>query len=332
MASDGTIKIKTELDSSSAQAAMSKFGNVAKKGLKSVAVSAIAVKSAIAGISLFAAKTGLEFESAFAGVKKTVDATDQELQGFRDEIRGMAKDIPQTASSIAGVAEAAGQLGIKNENLIEFTRVMSDLGVATNMSSTEAATSLARLANITQMPQEKFSNLGSTIVALGNNLATTESEITEMGLRLAGAGSQVGMTEAQILGLAGAISSVGIEADAGGSAVSTVMAKMQLAVEKGGESLDQFAEVAGMSASEFQQAFRDDAAQAIVAFVTGLGTMEERGQSAIATLDGMEITEIRQRDALLRLSGAGDVLSESLDIATQAWSDNNALTNEAEQR
>lgn len=332
MASDGTIKIKTELDSSSAQVAMSKLGNVAKKGLKSVAISAIAVKSAIAGISLFAVKTGLEFESAFAGVKKTVDATDQELQGFRDEIRGMAKDIPQTASSIAGVAEAAGQLGIKNKNLIEFTRVMSDLGVATNMSSTEAATSLARLANITQMPQEKFSNLGSTIVALGNNLATTESEITEMGLRLAGAGSQVGMTEAQILGLAGAISSVGIEADAGGSAVSTVMAKMQLAVEKGGESLDQFAEVAGMSASEFQQAFRDDAAQAIVAFVTGLGTMEERGQSAIATLDGMEITEIRQRDALLRLSGAGDVLSESLDIATQAWSDNNALTNEAEQR
>ncbi len=332
MASDGTIKIKTELDSSDAQKAMSKFGTITKKSLKKAAVATIAVKSAIAGVSLFAVKTGLEFESAFAGVKKTVNATDAELQGFRDDIRGMAKDIPQTASSIAGVAEAAGQLGIKNESIMEFTRVMSDLGVATNMTSTEAATSLARLANITQMPQKEFSNLGSTIVALGNNLATTESEITEMGLRLAGAGSQVGMTEAQILGLAGAISSVGISADAGGSAVSTVMAKMQLAVEQGGESLEKFADVAGMSASEFQQAFRDDAASAIVAFVTGLGTMEERGQSAIATLDGMEITEIRQRDALLRLSGAGDVLSESLEIATQAWSDNNALTNEAEQR
>ena len=330
MASDGTIKITTELDNQKAEQSLSKFGSLVKKGVAALGIAKIT--SEVAQLGGYIAQTGIQFESAFAGVKKTVDATDEELAGFREGIRDMTKDIPQTASEIAGVAEAAGQLGIKNENLLDFTRTMSDLGVATNMSATEAATSLARLANITQMPQENFGRLGSTIVALGNNLATTESEITEMGLRLAGAGKQVGMTEDQILGLAGAISSVGIEADAGGSAVSTVMTKMQLAVEQGGESLEQFANVAGMSAEEFQQAFREDAAQALVAFVEGLGTMESRGQSAIATLSDMEITEIRQRDALLRLAGAGDTLSEALGIASQAWDENNALTNEAEQR
>lgn len=332
MASDGTIKISTELDSAQAEKAMSKFGKMAKTGLKAITVAAAATGTAIAGITVYAIRTGIEFESAFAGVKKTVNATDEELQGFRDSIRGMAKDIPQSAAAISEVAEAAGQLGIKNDYLMDFTRTMSDLGVATNMSSTEAATSLARLANITQMPQEKFSNLGSTVVSLGNSLATTESEIVEMGLRLAGAGKQVGMSEAQILGLAGALSSVGIEADAGGSAMSTVMSKIQLAVEQGGDSLEQFADVAGMSAEDFKTAFENDAAGAIVSFITGLGTMESRGKSAIGTLADMEITEIRQRDALLRLSGAGDVLSKSLGIAAQAWDDNNALTNEAEQR
>lgn len=330
MASDGTIKITTELDNQKAEQALSKFGSLVKKGVAALGIAKIA--SEVAQLGGYVVQTGIQFESAFAGVKKTVDATDEELAGFREGIRDMAKDIPQTASEIANVAEAAGQLGIQNGYILDFTRTMSDLGVATNMSATEAATSLARLANITQMPQENFDRLGSTIVALGNNLATTESEITEMGLRLAGAGKQVGMTEAQILGLAGAISSVGIEADAGGSAVSTVMTKMQLAVEQGGESLEQFANVAGMSVEEFQQAFREDAAQALVAFVEGLGNMESRGQSAIATLADMEITEIRQRDALLRLAGAGDILSESLGIASQAWDENNALTNEAEQR
>ena len=330
MASDGTIKITTELDNSQAERAMSKLGKLVKTGIATLGIAKIA--SEIGQLGSYVMQTGIQFESAFAGVEKTVDATDAQLQEFRSGIREMSTEIPQTAAEIASVAEAAGQLGIRNEYLLGFTETMSNLGVATNMSATEAATSLARLANITQMPQENFDRLGSTIVALGNNLATTESEITEMGLRLAGAGKQVGMSEAQILGLAGAISSVGIEADAGGSAVSTIMTKMQLAVEQGGESLEQFANVAGMSADEFRQAFQEDAAQALVAFVEGLGTMDSRGQSAIATLSDMEITEIRQRDALLRLAGAGDVLSESLGIATQAWDENNALTNEAEKR
>lgn len=332
MASDGSIKITTELDNASAQKALGKFSKIAKAGCKGVAVAVATVGAALTVATGYAIQTGIEFESAFAGVKKTVNASADELDNMRQGIRDMSKDIPQSAAAIASVAEAAGQLGIQNKSILSFTRTMSDLGVTTNMSATEAATSLARLANITQMPQENFDRLGSVVVELGNNLATTESEITEMGLRLAGAGKQVGMSEAKIMGLAAAISSVGIEADAGGSAVSTVMAKMQLAVERGGGSLEEFAAVAGMTGEEFRTAFEQDAAQALVAFVTGLGTMESKGQSAIATLDEMGITEIRQRDALLRLSGAGDILSDSLSTATQAWDENNALTKEAEQR
>src|SRR5690606_14958240 len=145
----------------------------------------------------------IDFESAFADVTKTVDGTDEQIAALRQGILDMAKELPTSREAIAGVAAAAGQLGIETDNILGFTRVMIDLGNSTNLAAEDAATALARLANITQMPQSEFDRLGSTVVELGNNLATTEAEIVDMGLRIAGAGTQIGLSEAEILGFAG---------------------------------------------------------------------------------------------------------------------------------
>ncbi len=277
----------------------------------------------------YAAKAAMDYESAFAGVEKTVDATTEQLAEMKDGILEMSTEIPAAATDIAAVAESAGQLGIQTDNILGFTEVMINLGVATNMTATEGASQLAKFANIMQMSQEDFDRLGSVIVDLGNNTATTEADIVSMGMRLAGAGKQVGMTEAEIMGLAASMSSVGVEAEAGGSAMSKVMVNMQLAVLNGGESLKSFASVAGMSSDEFKTAFETNAMGAISAFITGLGSMEDKGGSAIATLDEMGITEVRMRDALLRSAGAGDTLTKAIDLSNTAWEENNALTEEA---
>nr|WP_249641249.1 phage tail tape measure protein [Enterococcus casseliflavus] len=198
-----------------------------------------------AGVTAVTA-AAISWESAFAGVKKTsdevVDSNGNVVYSYDDleaSLRNLANELPSTHSEIAAVAEAAGQLGIQTDNVAAFTKVMIDLGESTNMGAETAATELARFANITQMSQNKFSNLGSAIVDLGNNFATTESEISAMALRLAGAGSQIGMSEGDIVGFAAALSSVGIEAEAGGSAFSKVMVNMQLAAENGMGSFDE---------------------------------------------------------------------------------------------
>jgi len=329
---DGKVTIETILDSREFNKAVRELSGTTKKGLKVVTEAVASTATALGGLGLLAIKQGIAFESAFAGVKKTVDATDKELAEFEQGIRDMAKSMPQSATAIASVAEAAGQLGIKNENLLQFTKTMVMLGDATNMTSDEAATALARFANITGMSQDNFDKLGSTIVALGNNLATTESEIVDMAMRIAGAGHQVGLTEAQIMSFSGALSSVGIEAEAGGTAFSNLISKMNLATQKGGDQLEQFASVAGMSADEFKKAFEEDAAGAIISFIKGLDNINKNGGSAIKTLDEIGLSDIRMRDALLRASGASDVFSKALSIGTKAWSENTALTHEAEER
>lgn len=308
------------------------LSNIATKSFKAVEKTAKIAAIAVAAVATAAITVGSGFESAFAGVKKTVNGTDAELAVLEQSIRDMAKSMPMSAEEIAGIAEAAGQLGIETKNIASFTKTMADLGVATNMTSEDAATQFARFANITGMSQDNFDKLGSTVVALGNNMATTESEITDMAMRLAGAGSQVNMSESEILGFAAALSSVGIEAEAGGSAFSKVMVNMQLAVETGKNGLKDYAKVAGMTASEFQKAFKEDAAGAIVSFIKGINNTERNGKSAIAVLDSMGISEVRLRDSLLRASSAGDLFANSIDISNGAWKDNVALTNEANQR
>lgn len=320
-------KLSTSLSSASSK--LKSAGESMTKVGQGLTVSVTAPLAAIGGLST---KAAIEFESAFAGVRKTVDATEAQFTHLSTGIRDMAKEIPVAATEIARVAEAAGQLGIKTDAILGFSRTMVDLGVATNLSSDQAATALARLANITQMPQSQFDRLGATIVALGNNLATTESEIVEMALRIAGAGKTIGLTEDQILAFAGSLSSVGIEAEAGGSAMSRVMIEIAAAVNTGGEGLKNFAAIAGMTSAQFTKAFKEDAASAILAFIEGLGKINESGGNTFGVIDALGLSEIRLRDALLRSANAGDLMRQSLDLANEAWDENVALTNEAEQR
>lgn len=292
----------------------------------------------VAGVGL-SVKAASDFDEAFTGVKKTVnevtDANGNVIISYADlekGIRDMAKEIPASTKEISAVAEAAGQLGIKTENVLEFTRTMIDMGEATNLSSEEAASALAQLANITQMPQDKFDELGSSIVELGNNMATTEADIVAMSLRLAGSATQAGLSEDQIVALAAAMSSVGINAEAGGSSMSRVMQKINSDVLSGAGNLEAFAEMSGMSASEFQQAWEEDAASAITEFVKGLGRVKESGGDVTGALKEMGFNSIQEIDTLLRLSGAGETLADALDLSAEAWKENTALTEEAEKR
>ena len=313
------------------------FGNKASQAFSTVheAIVAAGIAAALKEVyEYFAdcAQASMDFESAMTGVAKTTDLTDDELSTMSDAIKEMSTEIPATTEELAAIAESAGQLGIHKESLLDFTEIMAMLGTSTNMTADGAATSLSRLANITGMSQEDFDRLGATIVDLGNNLATTEKEIVDMSMRIAGAGAQVGMTEAEIMSFSGALSSVGIEAEAGGSAFSTLISNMSLAVQQGGDGLEQFADVAGMSAAEFAAAFEEDAAGAIIQFIQGLGNMESEGRSAIAVLDDMGLSDIRMRDALLRAAGASDVFTNALQIGSNAWDENTALVNEATKR
>lgn len=283
----------------------------------------------VAGLTA-SAKASMDFETAFASVRKTVDASDETYAELEETLWDMSEVMPQTAVDLAGLMAAAGQLGVDTDNLAQFTKVVANLGVATNLTAEDAATLLAQYANITQMPLEDIERLGSVIVALGNNMATTEADITALAQRLASTGSLIGLSDAQIMGLSAAMASLGVEAEAGGTAMSKTLQLMQTAVLGNTRDLKSFAKVAGVSAKEFAAQWQADPLTALESFLTGLNDINTAGGDAAGALKSTGLTDTRMVDVLLRMAGAGDLLAESLSLANSAWAENTALQNEAD--
>jgi len=291
--------------------------------------------AAVGGLAL-AGKAAMDWESAWAGVTKTVDGTPAQMDELEASLRGLAKTLPATHEEIAGVAEAAGQLGVKREDVVGFTKTMIDLSETTNLTADDAATSIAQISNVmgtmARDGAEGVERFGATLVALGNAGASTEAEILSMAKRIAGAAKLVGASESDVLALANAMASVGIEAELGGGVISRVMQRMYGDVKSGGEGLENLAKVAGVSSKDFAAAFESDPVRAVDMMVQGLNKVKESGGNVVDTMADLGIKGTEETGVILRLAGAGTLLADSLKLGDSAWQSNSALAEEAAKR
>lgn len=271
-----------------------------------------------------------DFEAQMAAVKRTTGMSDGEIDALGASFKKLSTEIPITTQELANIAMNAGQLGIAKENIEQFSIVMAQLATTTDLSAESAATMLAQFANITGIKTaEEYERLGSTVAALGDSTATTASKVVDMSQGIAAAGTMAGLNSTDILAISAAVGSLGIEAAAGSTAMSTLIQTLFKATQTGGEDLNKFASVAGMTATEFKTAWATDAAGALNTFIQGLNDTERNGQSAILVLESLGITNVRQTKAILGLAAAGDLLSSCIAKGNEAWEKNTALNEKA---
>jgi len=319
--------------------AFNEIGHQANVVTQAIGKSFLVVGAVVAGVGIAmttaffnAAKTAADYESAFAGVRKTVDATEEEFAELSDEILNLSTVIPVSAIELAKIAEIGGQLGIAKENLIEFTRTIADLAVSSNIAGESGALMVAQFMNITGTPQEEVRNLASAIVDLGNNTATTENDILELATRIAAAGELAGMTEGDILGIAAALASVGVKAAMGGTAISQTIRAMNDDFLAGEQQMTDWADVAGMTAEEFHKMWSEKPAEALAAFVLGLKKMREEGKSVTTQVEELGLKGLRLADVMGRATLSADLFKDAIHRGNTAFVENSALTEESEKR
>lgn len=300
-----------------------------KAALDRVSGGMVKTGALMAGGLLAVTTAAIQWQSQFAGVAKTVGGTQESLSALDGQLRDLARNMSASHEEIARVAENAGQLGVRSQDIAQFTRTMIMLGESTNLSADQASTSLAQLMTIMGTAPGMVDRLGATLVDLGNNGASTEAQIVELSQRIAGASRAIGLNEAQVMGWSSAIASTGMNVEAGGTAMSKVFIKLDRLVQSNSEKLKTLNEVTG---SDFAESFRTDASGAVLTLVESLGTLQSQGGSITKVLDEIGIKGVYETDVLRRLAGSGNLAANQLGIANKAMAQGTALLVEYQKR
>ncbi|RRQ22908.1 phage tail tape measure protein [Thiohalobacter thiocyanaticus] len=271
------------------------------------------------------------FEQGLIGIGKTADLTGRDLEEMGNRVQEIARRVPVATTELLSIGQAAGQLGVKGvDNIARFTETVGKLGLASDLSGEQAATSLARILTVTGTAVSDVDRLGSTVVQLGNNFAATESEIASAATRIAQSTAQFQTTASEVAGIGAALRAVGVEAEAGGTVIGRAFQSINDAVRQGGQELDQFQKITGLTSDQLQDLFTESPTQAFQAFVEGLGRIQESGGDVTSALSSVGLEGVRVVQVLGTLATRSDVLFEALQKANEEWERNTALNEEAE--
>lgn len=303
------------------------FRNISQNMERGLVLGATAAAGAIG----YSVKAAIDWESAFAGVRKTVEGTPAELDAIAAGIRSMSKEMPVSAIELAAIAESAGALGIARADILSFTRTVAMLGATTNVSSDEAATALGQLQNVLGLTGADFGSFAAALVDLGNKGASTEAQILEIARRAGGSASLVGVAKDEVLGWAAAAANLGMQEEIAGTSLQRFFQVTLSATGTGGAKLKALAGVAGMAAAQFRKGFGKDATGALSAFVRGLGKLPKKERLAVVQQVFGKSTGLTR--LILGLADSFDRnLNPALHNSTTAWADGTAASAEYQKR
>lgn len=302
---------------------------------------------AAVGAGIAAAKTSMDFQDAFATVEKTVEGTPAQLDAIDQGLRKLSTTIPVTFQGLTTIASEAGALGVKTKDIENFTEAVARTSAATvgldPFAASEAFGKLSTIFTLTGDHVDKttgkivsdYERLGSALVALGNAGASSEAEIIDVTKYFAGAGQQAGLSAAQVLAWGSALTSLGMQPEAGGGALQRIFQRLTTNIgtmtdKKASGKVKEWAHVSGMAVKDFVKLFRDDASQAVITFLGGLQKLDKFQAASALTKAGI----VNQRDirAIITLSQHIPVLTDQLGISTKAWDENTALMTVSEKR
>jgi TP901 family phage tail tape measure protein len=262
----------------------------------------------------------IDYERAFANVIRTTSDGSISVAALRQELIDLTSTLPVTFDELAKIATLGGQLGIAGSGIDEFTSVVARLTATTDLTADAAGTALGRFQALLGVPSEDFEKLASAILKVGVNSVATETQIVAISTQISSMADFAGYTAEQVVGLAGALASVGAAPELSRGTITRTFALISKAVAAGGSDLDEFARISGVSSEKFTAAFGTDKFSSIFrSFLANLGRMKDNGDNVVQVLNDLGISSVRDVPLLLRLSNATATVAKTAADASSAY-------------
>ena len=291
----------------------------------------------ISGVIVGGIKNFADYDDAVTQLSRTSGLTGKDLDAMKANLATLSDQLALSETDVANIASSVASYGVTGvKDISGVTEVAAQMGVAfENVSAEDAAASLAKFSNITGFVIEDSGKLGSCIAGLENSSAAYASEIMEVNNRIGGMCSAVKMTAPEISAWSTTMISGGMSAELAGSNFTKFQGELSAACSQGGEAVQGFADVAGMSADEFIQLYSTDATAATEAFLKGLTRIEDGGGSVVSVLDDLNLGGTEQLRMMQILMAAtkdtGDGYSDLdkyMSIANEEFDKGTALQEE----
>jgi TP901 family phage tail tape measure protein len=291
--------------------------------LYSVAASLGIVGAALIAVNAATLKTAVDYEKRFAEVRRTTGVTGAAAEQLRQNLIELQQTLPISNEQINQIAALAGQLGIAEDRVTSFTSTVAKFAATSNVDVDQAATAFGRLDSLLPGVQGNYEGLASSILEVGINSVATESQIISISSQIAAAGAQSGLTADEVIGLSAAFASLGVAPESARGTVLRVFSEINSAIAGGGEELEQFANVAGITASEFEDKWTNGGfTEVFTEFLAGIGS---KGVQAETALNQLGITATRDVNSMLKLAqNSGDV-AEYLGLSAEGFESNTRL-------
>ena len=340
---DDRIEIEIVLDDGSVRKGLGRVKKEAKstadsigrsfdKSIGRLKTNIASLGAAFAGIAVgVSIREFAQFEKGLIGVGKTADISGDRLKELGDEFLTLSKRLPVASEELLEIGVVAGQLGIKGaDNIIKFTETVAKLNAATaDFKGEFAATTLARLLNITKESIDGVEELASVFVTLGNDIEATEGEIASISTEIARSSARFGLASKEVVAIGAALKSVGVASESGGSAIGRTFSTIAAAVAKGEKRLELFSKITGQTTKDLKKNFQDDALGVFQAFIKGLGAVSKDSILLTQTLASLGLNQERVSKTIVPLAQNYDALQRSLALANNETEKAEALNKEA---